>query len=273
MSNEALFQELVEATRRLAEQAAHPRTRTLSVSPEVARLLEGIGAPQAPPAHEAESPAAASQRESVAASLAELAAEVSACTKCSLCETRKQTVFSDGDARSGIVFVGEAPGADEDAQGVPFVGKAGQLLTRIIENGMKIPRESVYICNVLKCRPPGNRDPLASEKAACEPYLVRQLEWIRPKVIVALGRHAANTLLKRDDSTAALRGQWHFYQDIPLRVTYHPAYLLRCEDDPARSRSERAKVWADIQEVMKVASGELRLDGTGAPANQPGLFE
>jgi DNA polymerase len=148
------------------------------------------------------------------------------------------------------VFVGEAPGENEDKQGIPFCGRSGDLLTDIIVKGMKMRREDVYICNVIKCRPPNNRDPLSAEKDACEPYLIRQLELVQPKVICALGGHAAKTLLKTDESTGRLRGKWHFYHGIPLRVTYHPAYLLR-------SPGEKKKTWEDIQEVMKVMSGEL----------------
>jgi DNA polymerase len=178
------------------------------------------------------------------AALAKLAAEVAHCTKCGLCKTRKQTVFSDGDPCAEVCFVGEAPGADEDRTGVPFVGRAGQLLTDIIEKGMKIPRSTVYICNVLKCRPPDNRDPNPDEVHQCEPYLKHQLKIVRPKVIVALGRHAAHTLLKTSESTGKLRGKWHAYEGIPLRVTYHPSYLLR-------SPAEKVKTWEDIKEVMK----------------------
>ncbi|MCC6156147.1 MAG: uracil-DNA glycosylase [Candidatus Hydrogenedentes bacterium] len=183
------------------------------------------------------------------ASLDELRSVVAGCRKCGLCETRTQTVFSDGLPTAELVFVGEAPGADEDRQGVPFVGRAGQLLTDIIVKGMKMQREDVYICNVLKCRPPNNRDPLPSEKEQCEPYLVRQLELLKPKVICALGKHAANTLLRKDEATGRLRGKWHQYHGIPLRVTYHPAYLLR---NPA----DKKLVWEDIQHVMRALSGE-----------------
>jgi len=182
--------------------------------------------------------------------LAGLAAEVSACRKCGLCEGRTQTVFSDGNPAADLVFVGEAPGENEDKQGIPFCGRSGNLLTDIIVKGMKMRREDVYICNVIKCRPPGNRDPLPAEKDACEPYLIRQLELVKPKVICALGGHAAKTLLKSDESTGRLRGKWHFYHGIPLRVTYHPAYLLR-------SPGEKKKTWEDIQEIMKVLRGEF----------------
>jgi len=159
-------------------------------------------------------------------------------------------VFAEGNPNADLVFVGEAPGFHEDQQGIPFVGKSGALLTDIIEKGMKISRKDVYICNVIKCRPPENRDPLPDEKQACESYLIRQLELVKPKVICALGGHAAKTLLRTDESTGRLRGRWHFYQGIPLRVTYHPSYLLR-------SPGEKRKTWDDILEVMKVLNGEV----------------
>jgi len=291
----ANLEEIVADVQALLRQAPHARRGKLRVSPEFAAWLAEApagGTTPAPTVSSAESaqaptprkdspaarepsgrfeesspstapvpmPALTGDREADLAALADI---VSACTQCPLCESRKQTVFSDGSAHAEVMFVGEAPGADEDAQGVPFVGRAGQLLTRIIERVMKMQREEVYICNAVKCRPPGNRDPQASEKAACLPYLSRQLELVKPKVIVALGRHAANTLLETDESIGRLRGRWYFYQGIPLRVTYHPAYILRCEGDPNRERSEKAKVKADIDEVLRVLSGEI----TPAPGN------
>ncbi len=164
---------------------------------------------------------------------------VRGCLRCDLHKTRTQTVFGVGNRAASWMFVGEAPGADEDAQGEPFVGRAGQLLNAMIAAlGMK--REEVYIANVLKCRPPGNRDPQPAEVAQCEPYLIRQIELIRPKIIVALGRHAAHSLLKTDLALARLRGQRLSYQDIPLVVTYHPAYLLR-------TPSDKRKAWDDLR--------------------------
>lgn len=215
-------------------RASATRTGKLSVSPEVAHLLEGIGG----------------------GGLDALREEVCACTKCALAESRTHVVFGEGNPNADLVFVGEAPGRNEDQQGRPFVGAAGQLLTDIIVKGMKLTRDDVFICNVLKCRPPRNRDPLPEEKAQCMPYLLRQLELIQPKVICALGRHAAQSLLKTDESTRALRGKWHSYQGIPLRVTYHPAYVVRLKDDPARERAEKAKVWEDIQHVMRFLAGK-----------------
>jgi DNA polymerase len=167
-----------------------------------------------------------------------LEAEVRVCTKCSLHKTRTQTVFGVGHRHAQWMFIGEAPGADEDRQGEPFVGKAGQLLNAILF-AMGLKREEVYIANVLKCRPPGNRDPQPDEVAQCEPYLIRQIELIQPQLIVALGRHAAHSLLKTEVPLGKLRGQKLSYHGTPLFVTYHPAYLLR---NPADKR----KVWDDL---------------------------
>ena len=177
--------------------------------------------------------------------------QVKACTKCGLHRTRNKTVFGQGDHCARLVFVGEAPGFEEDRQGVAFVGKAGQLLTRMI-TAMGLKREEVYICNVLKCRPPNNRDPLADEVLACSPYLREQLVIIEPDVLVALGAPAAKTLLNTAQSIGRLRGRFHDYYlsgitgegpSIPLMPTYHPAYLLR---NPA----EKRKAWEDLQMVM-----------------------
>lgn len=167
-----------------------------------------------------------------------LEASVRACMKCSLHTTRTQTVFGVGNRNAQWMFIGEAPGADEDAQGEPFVGRAGQLLNAMIA-ALGLKREDVYIANVLKCRPPNNRDPQPAEVEQCEPYLVRQIALIQPKLIVALGRHAAHSLLKTDLALARLRGQVLSYQEIPLVVTYHPAYLLRTPSDKRRA-------WEDL---------------------------
>jgi DNA polymerase len=164
------------------------------------------------------------------------------CQRCGLAPTRTSLVFGVGNPRAELVFVGEAPGAEEDAQGVPFVGAAGQLLTKIIE-AMGLARADVYIANIIKCRPPGNRNPRPEEIASCEPFLVAQLNIIHPKVICALGTFAAQTLLKTKDPISRLRGRWHAYQGIPLMPTFHPAYLLR-------NPSEKKTVWADVQVVM-----------------------
>jgi DNA polymerase len=179
------------------------------------------------------------------------------CRRCKLAPSRTQIVFGVGNSRAELVFVGEAPGADEDAQGVPFVGAAGQLLTRIIE-AMGLRRDDVYIANIIKCRPPGNRNPQPDEIAACEPFLIAQLEIIAPKVICALGTFAAQTLLKTKDPISRLRGRWHAYQGIPLMPTFHPAYLLR-------NPGEKKVVWADVQSVMtKLGAGPTQRRPAGA---------
>jgi DNA polymerase len=163
---------------------------------------------------------------------------VRCCTKCGLHQARTQTVFGVGNRQAQWLFIGEAPGADEDAQGEPFVGRAGQLLNAMLF-ALGLKREQVYIANVLKCRPPGNRDPQPDEVAHCEPYLIRQIELIQPRLIVALGRHAAHSLLKTDAPLARLRGQQLNYHGTPLIVTYHPAYLLR-------SPADKRKAWDDL---------------------------
>lgn len=161
--------------------------------------------------------------------LDELEKTVSNCRKCDLCQTRTQTVFGSGNPKADILFIGEAPGADEDAQGLPFVGRAGQLLTQMIEQprSLNIQRSQVYIANILKCRPPGNRKPVQAEIEQCEPYLIAQIENIRPKIICALGLTAANTLLTNTLSMTEMRGKVFDYHGVPLMVTYHPAALLR----------------------------------------------
>jgi len=170
-----------------------------------------------------------------------LAQEVAGCVKCKLHSTRTQTVFGVGNPNADLVFVGEAPGRDEDLQGEPFVGAAGQLLTKIL-SAIDLAREEVYICNVLKCRPPQNRDPEADEVQSCEPYLKRQLDILQPKLICCLGRHAAHTLLGTTASLKSLRSHIHDYYGIPTLVTYHPAALLR---NPQWKRP----TWEDVQKL------------------------
>ncbi|MFA6186887.1 MAG: uracil-DNA glycosylase [Phycisphaerae bacterium] len=188
--------------------------------------------------------------------LAEIAQQAKDCCKCGLGSTRKNSVPGEGNPHARLVFVGEAPGADEDEQGRPFVGRAGQLLDKIIA-AMGLKRQDVFICNVLRCRPPDNRDPKPEEIISCMPFLKAQLAAIRPEIIVALGAHAAHTLLKSEKPIGQLRGKFHdFYFDenaepIKLMPTYHPAYLLRNYSDDNRRR-----VWED----MKVVVAELGLD-------------
>jgi uracil-DNA glycosylase len=177
-------------------------------------------------------------------SLEELRAEIGDCRRCKLCQGRTKIVFGVGNPRAELVFVGEGPGRDEDLKGEPFVGRAGQLLTEIITKGMKMRREEVYIANVVKCRPPENRNPESDEIAACEPFLVKQLDLIKPRIIVALGTFAAQTLLKSKTPISRLRGVWHTYQGIKLMPTLHPAYLLRNPND-------KRLVWQDIQAVLR----------------------
>lgn len=165
------------------------------------------------------------------------------CRGCRLCETRTNVVFADGNEHAELMFIGEGPGADEDAQGVPFVGKAGQLLTKMIA-AMQFKREEVYIANIVKCRPPGNRNPTDDEMAACLPYLLRQIELVRPKVIVLLGSVALKGLLNRS-GIMRMRGHWLDYRGIMVMPTFHPAYLLRYE-------AGKKDAWSDLQQVMKV---------------------
>lgn len=252
MTERETIREILAATRELAEAEAHRTRRTIAVSPEAAAFFQQFDAEAVTPTVETQTP----ESSAGFATLEDVERAVAGCTKCSLAKSRKHTVFSDGPATADLMIIGEAPGADEDRQGVPFVGAAGQLLTRIIEKGMGLRREDVYICNVLKCRPPNNRDPLVAEKAECIGYLHAQIEFVKPKVICCLGRHAANTVLSNDLSTGALRGAWHRFEDIPVRVTYHPSYLLHCQDDPEKERREKRKVWDDVTEVMKVLRGE-----------------
>lgn len=169
-------------------------------------------------------------------------AEVADCRLCGLCEGRTNTVFGVGNHQARILFVGEGPGRDEDLAGEPFVGQAGKLLDKIIQ-AMGLERREVYIANIVKCRPPENRNPATEEMAACFPYLKRQIEVIQPEVICALGGVAAKALLSTDLSVGRLRGEFHQFADIPVRVTYHPAYLLR-------SPGEKKKTWEDIKALM-----------------------
>lgn len=175
--------------------------------------------------------------------LEDLRAELGDCRRCKLHSGRTQIVFGVGNPRAKLVFVGEAPGRDEDLQGEPFVGQAGQLLTRIIQ-AIQLKREEVYIANIIKCRPPENRNPKPDEIAACEPFLVKQLQVIQPRLICALGTFAAQTLLKSEEKISALRGRFHQYQGIPVMPTYHPAYLLR-------NASRKREVWEDMKKIKQ----------------------
>jgi len=185
-----------------------------------------------------------------AETLEQIRADMGDCTRCRLHQGRTQIVFGDGNPNARLVFVGEGPGADEDAQGLPFVGRAGQLLTQMIENtarreGISLTRSQVYICNVVKCRPPGNRTPEPDEIETCSPFLFRQLAAIRPKAICLLGATAARALLGAREGVTKLRGRWFRWRDIPVMVTYHPSYLLR----PYNQNAKR-EAWEDLKKVL-----------------------
>ncbi len=175
--------------------------------------------------------------------LKEIRTDLGDCRRCKLCDSRKMIVYGQGAENARLVFVGEGPGAEEDRQGLAFVGAAGQLLTKIIQ-AMKLSREAVYICNIVKCRPPGNRNPQPDEISACAPFLKRQIEAIAPDYICALGSFAARTLLETDTPVSKLRGRLHDYRGFKLLPTYHPAYLLR---NPDRKRD----VWEDMKLLMR----------------------
>jgi DNA polymerase len=233
-----------------AKKAA-PSPTPAKEAPRSAASAEARREPARKPASSNSAPAPARTAADVAAQAAaaktldELRAAVSVCQACSLCKTRTQTVFMDGEGGRGVLFVGEAPGADEDRKGVPFVGRSGQLLTDIIEKGMGIPRREVHIANVLKCRPPDNREPTPQEKATSTPWLDRQIELLDPKVIIPLGRHAACHVLEVQAPMGAMRQKVHTKGKRKIVPTFHPSYLLR-------SPGEKKECWKDIQLAMDV---------------------
>lgn len=184
------------------------------------------------------------------AALSDIVRDIGDCRRCRLHEQRKKIVFGSGDPQAKLVFVGEGPGADEDEQGEPFVGRAGQLLTQMIEGtaareGTPLKRPDVYICNVVKCRPPGNRTPEPDEMEICGQFLARQLELMRPKAICALGGTAAKYLTGSKDGVTRMRGNWFKWRDIPVMVTYHPSYLLRAYNVQAKREA-----WEDLKKVL-----------------------
>ncbi len=224
--------------------AATLPTETGRPSPAGTTPAPIVGAPPPPVRPATPSPAAALAPDERKRRLEVLAANVAACTKCRLHERRKQTVFARGTGSSGLVFVGEGPGADEDDQGLPFVGKAGQLLDRMVA-AMGLDRDAVYVCNVVKCRPPDNRKPEPDEMEACVPFLKEQLELLDPKALVLLGATALEGLLGQRGGITRLRGKWKLYAGrLPVMPTFHPAYLLR---NPSAKRA----VWEDLQAVMQ----------------------
>ena len=232
-SNPATASEIFDSTSNpvlAQEERAVPPRKHMPAAPEIAALVP------------------ATER---AAALQLIREEIGECTRCALHKGRNKIVFGDGDPAARLMFVGEGPGADEDAQGLPFVGKAGQLLNNMIA-AMGLRREEVYIANVVKCRPPGNRVPEQEEGATCSPFLVRQIDVVRPQVLVALGATAATYLLGQRQPLAGLRGRVHAFRGMQLIVTYHPAYLLR---DPRQKK----EAWADLQIAMR----ELGLKSSG----------
>jgi len=178
--------------------------------------------------------------------LDEVRSHLGDCQRCDLCQGRQSIVFGDGNPDADLMFIGEGPGEQEDLRGLPFVGRAGELLTQMIEKGLEIPRSEVYICNIVKCRPPRNRNPLPPEVSACRPFLDGQIRAVAPKVIVTLGKPAASLLLDREVAITRLRGTWHEYQGIPLMPTLHPAYVLR-----QYTLENRRAVWQDLQAAIE----------------------
>ena len=206
--------------------------------------LESLGLDYLPSGTDDQGPVERTDAGARLETLDELREAIGECVRCPLSQGRTHLVFGVGNPKADLVFVGEAPGRDEDLKGEPFVGRAGQLLTKIIA-AMGLSREDVYICNVVKCRPPDNRDPLPSEIERCEPFLQEQLRIIKPRVICALGSFSAQTLLKSEVRISRLRGQFRDYKSIPLMPTYHPSFLLR---NPHAKR----EVWEDIKMIMKL---------------------
>jgi DNA polymerase len=240
-----------------AERKA-PKPASAESIAQLPAWLEALGIP-------AGLDAGAAQAASVAPDIAQLptldqlAQHVAGCQRCALHASAKNPVPGEGNPEADFLCVGEAPGANEDAQGRPFVGDAGQLLTKIL-GAIQLSRESVYICNVLKHRPPGNRDPLPDEVQACQPYLLKQIELVRPKVILALGRFAAQTLLQTTTSISGLRGRIHRFHGVPLIVTYHPAALLRNE-------SWKRPTWDDVKLARRVLDAALAAEGGAGTAS------
>jgi uracil-DNA glycosylase family 4 len=223
---------------RTADQSESPEMKSKKSSSVTGPITIPVSDPGQP------QPAISNEPWAAATDLRELNEQICNCQKCGLGNTRKSFVFGVGNPRADIVVIGEAPGADEDEKGEPFVGRAGQLLTKILE-AIQFKREDVYICNMLKCRPPNNRDPLPEEIEHCEPYLWKQLEIIKPKMILCVGRIAGQSILKTKATLTELRGNVHQYRGIPLMVTFHPAALLR-------NPNWKQPCWDDVQKFRKM---------------------
>lgn len=252
-----LLRELGLAPRwRLRDGAAPEPVLTPVLAPVAANLVPAatpvspaVAAPVVVPVAEAvPAPAVVEPATTALPDWADLQQQVASCTACGLCQTRTQAVFGKGNPRARLMLVGEAPGAEEDKQGLPFVGKAGQLLDNML-SAIGLGQDDVFIANVLKCRPPGNRNPAADEIAACADYLRWQIAHVQPEVLVTLGRFAAHALLQSDAAIGALRRETHQYQGIPLFVTFHPAYLLR-------SPGEKAKAWQDLLAIRRALANK-----------------
>lgn len=233
----------------------------VAAQPAPARSVPGQPGPISEPGDRGEAPVHQPRAAGVTPSLPmpdrmdwqQLRDTVASCTACRLCEGRTQTVFGVGNQRAQWLVVGEAPGEQEDLQGEPFVGKSGQLLDAMLRaigltRGDAAPEQQVYIANTIKCRPPRNRNPLPDEMVSCEPYLIRQIALLQPRIILAMGRFAVQSLLRSDEPVGRLRGRVHHYQGVPLIVTYHPAYLLRSPEDKARA-------WDDLCLALETALG------------------
>ncbi len=246
-SASALVRELIEEG-----VSEHPRLPATEASAPIDDSNSRTLRPAAPSRIRASDPAVAGATfavpwaDDVRPTLAEVRAHLGDCTRCDLCQGRQTIVFGDGNPNADLMFIGEGPGEQEDRRGLPFVGRAGELLTQMIEKGIGIPRSEVYICNIVKCRPPRNRNPLLPEVQACRPFLDGQIRAVAPKVIVTLGKPAAALLLDREVAITRLRGSWQEYQGIPLMPTLHPAYVLR-----QYTPENRRAVWQDLQAAFE----------------------
>jgi DNA polymerase len=239
--NPGTLRQYLEFYRDLGVKTVYVRSRNQEAAPEPAAAAAPAVVAEAPPAETPGRPSGA---------LLEILQDIGDCQRCRLHEGRTNLVFGVGNEKAPLVFVGEGPGADEDAQGVPFVGRAGQLLTQMIEGtarkeGIPLQRDDIYICNVVKCRPPENRTPEADEMEICGQFLFRQLTTIQPKAICALGGTAARALLGHKEGVTKMRGKWFQWRDIPVMVTYHPSYLLR----PYNQNAKR-EAWEDLKKVL-----------------------
>jgi uracil-DNA glycosylase len=238
----------------LAEEGVEAIERPAGQRPPAAPAAAAAGPPGAsPPARSALASAhQASLLERPIAegrpTLAQVREALGDCTRCRLSGGRTQIVFGDGNPNADLLFIGEGPGEQEDLQGVPFVGRAGELLTRMIERGLGVSRREVYICNIVKCRPPGNRTPLGDEVSSCRPFLDGQIDAVAPKVIVTLGKPASSLLLGRDVAITKVRGTWHEYRGIPVMPTFHPAFVLR-----QYTEENRRLVWEDLKRALERA--------------------